>query len=144
MSLNLPSQTFGACGGNKPVFIAKPKRNKVKQKAKQERAAAKKPKPAREGISPRLRAMVLERDRYACVLCGATAESGAVLHIGHITPVCQGGTNDESNLRCECRDCNLGGGARRRPTPTESIPPDRIVKQLAKLVGKKNKPQPEG
>lgn len=133
---NIRLHTYSMPDG-KRGFTPKPKEGsgrEARQTRKPEKVA---PKPKREGISPRLRALILERDGYKCVLCGRKAMMNVMLHIGHEIPVCQGGTNDESNLRTECSDCNLGGGARRRPTPKESIPADRIVKQLASLIGKK-------
>lgn len=107
------------------------------------KSLAKSIKPKREGIGPRLRALVMERDKFCCVLCGSVGSAENPLQIGHIVPVAGGGTNGEENLRVECRDCNLGGGARKRARPVrepaERIPQDRIVSQLAKLVGKPRK-----
>lgn len=93
-------------------------------------------KPKRKGIGARLRAMVFERDGHACVLCHTRGSTENPLQIGHITPVCQGGENTEENTRVECRLCNIGGGGRKRSTPVD---PNRIVQQLAAIVGKKKK-----
>lgn len=52
---------------------------------------------------------VLQRDGFACKKCGRSPEiHGVELHVDHITPKSQGGTNDISNLRTLCGDCNRG------------------------------------
>lgn len=61
----------------------------------------------RRPISPRLRWTILERDGFKCRYCGRTAEAAA-LHVDHIIPVAQGGTNHPDNLAASCSDCNLG------------------------------------
>lgn len=67
-----------------------------------------------------LRYLVLKRDRFRCVLCGASpaTDPAVELHIDHVQPYSQGGATTASNLRVLCRDCNLGRGphpyARRR------------------------------
>jgi 5-methylcytosine-specific restriction endonuclease McrA len=68
------------------------------------------------GISPQLRAEILERNGYTCQLCGAGAGDSdpfnpnrkVRLHIDHIIPISQGGTNDKDNLRVLCSACNQG------------------------------------
>ena len=64
-------------------------------------------------ISLSLRYKVLVRDKFRCVICGASpAKNGAVeLHIDHIFPWSKGGQNTEENLRTLCFKCNLGKGA---------------------------------
>ncbi|HEX2913800.1 MAG TPA: HNH endonuclease [Chloroflexia bacterium] len=66
----------------------------------------------REPIGAKLRYDILTRDRYRCVKCGSTKEQSR-LHVDHIIPVSQGGTNDPKNLQTLCEKCNLGKGARR-------------------------------
>lgn len=61
----------------------------------------------REQIKPRLRFSILNRDNFTCRYCGHEAPD-VVLHVDHITPVAQGGTNDEENLVTACAGCNLG------------------------------------
>jgi len=63
-------------------------------------------------LQPSLRFKILHRDQYRCQTCGASAAGGADLHIDHILPVSKGGTNDESNLRALCSECNIGRGNR--------------------------------
>ena len=68
----------------------------------------KKKKPRQRTHIPRgLRHEVFKRDNYTCQECGATKEDGAKLHIDHIIPVSQGGTDELDNLQTLCDKCNL-------------------------------------
>lgn len=58
-------------------------------------------------INPRIREFVMQRDGYACVICGSQEE----LHVDHIIPYSAGGPNHARNLRVLCRDHNLQKGA---------------------------------
>jgi len=66
------------------------------------------------GISPQLRNEILERNGYTCQLCGAGPGDAdpylpgrkVRLHIDHIIPLNQRGTNAEENLRILCSTCN--------------------------------------
>ena len=69
------------------------------------------PKPGRRSISNSKRYDVLRRDKFQCVLCGASG-SEAKLEVDHIIPVSQGGTDDIHNLRCLCFRCNRGKHAK--------------------------------
>ena len=62
----------------------------------------------REKVTPKLRYQIMKRDHFRCVICGASAEEGARLHVDHIQPVSKGGKTVESNLRTLCDKCNLG------------------------------------
>lgn len=65
--------------------------------------------PKRISIPPKLRHQILERDGFRCCDCGATPNMpGVVLEVDHRTPVSKGGSNDLSNLRTLCKDCNIG------------------------------------
>lgn len=66
----------------------------------------------RVNLRSSLRFKILHRDNYTCQACGVTAGDGAKLHIDHILPVSKGGTNEESNLRVLCSECNIGRGNR--------------------------------
>lgn len=61
----------------------------------------------KKAISRKLRHEILKRDKYKCVLCGATAKT-TVLEIDHIVARVNGGTNDVKNLRVLCYECNAG------------------------------------
>lgn len=72
------------------------------------------PEPAPRSISLALRYRVLVRDKFRCVICGASpAKDGTVeLHVDHIFPWSRGGQNTEENLRTLCFKCNLGKGVK--------------------------------
>ena len=75
-------------------------------------------------ISPQLRNEILERNGYTCQLCGAgpgdpdpfNPGRKVRLHIDHIIPISQGGTDDKSNLRVLCSTCNQGRANIQTPT----------------------------
>ncbi len=60
----------------------------------------------RDPIESRLRHEVFKRDGYKCLECGKTKEN-TTLHVDHITPVSQGGTDELDNLQTLCQACNL-------------------------------------
>lgn len=62
---------------------------------------------SRKPLPPRIRYEVFERDGYTCQYCGAKAPD-VTLHVDHIVPVSDGGTDDLSNLVTACEYCNLG------------------------------------
>lgn len=64
---------------------------------------------SRKSTGKRLRFEILKRDGFRCVYCGASPLRG-YLHVDHVVPVIEGGTNEPSNLVTACRDCNLGKG----------------------------------
>lgn len=61
----------------------------------------------RKKLSPKLRYEILKRDKFSCVLCGATAKDD-LLEVDHITPLCRGGLSTLENLRTLCYQCNHG------------------------------------
>lgn len=63
----------------------------------------------RRPLPQRVRWEVFSRDRYRCVTCGRKPPD-VCLHVDHITAVCNGGSDHESNLRTLCEDCNQGKG----------------------------------
>ena len=68
----------------------------------------KKPKKnKRKAISKSIRHEVFKRDNYRCVECNASKDDGIVLHLDHIIPVAQGGSDELDNLQTLCQDCNL-------------------------------------
>ena len=68
--------------------------------------------PVPRSISLALRYRVLARDKFRCVICGASpAKDGSVeLHVDHIFPWSRGAQNVDENLRSLCFKCNLGKG----------------------------------
>lgn len=58
----------------------------------------------------RLRFLVLQRDNFACRLCGASPakDSSVSLHVDHIYPWSRGGETVLSNLQTCCAVCNIG------------------------------------
>ena len=55
---------------------------------------------------------LFERDGWTCYLCGRLTLPDAPLRhprcptLDHVKPLSRGGTNDASNLRCACLECN--------------------------------------
>jgi hypothetical protein len=66
-------------------------------------------------ISSALRYRVFERDGFRCVMCGATAATGASLEVDHIIPRARGGSNAMANLQTLCDRCNRGKSSRLSP-----------------------------
>lgn len=58
-----------------------------------------------------LRFEVLQRDNFTCRYCGRKAPE-VKLHIDHVHPVAEGGTNDIDNLVTACQECNSGKRAK--------------------------------
>lgn len=68
---------------------------------------------SRRPIPAGLRYQILQRDGFRCCTCGRSpVQHGVVLHVDHIVAVAKGGTNEPSNLRALCAECNLGKGDR--------------------------------
>lgn len=65
----------------------------------------------RQHIPSAVRFEVLKRDSFRCQYCGQSAPD-VVLHIDHMHPLAEGGSDDIANLITSCKDCNLGKGAR--------------------------------
>lgn len=67
-------------------------------------------RPARESLSKRLGKVakqIAARDDHRCIYCSRTAdESGAHLHLDHLTPKAHGGEDVATNLVLACRRCN--------------------------------------
>jgi len=80
----------------------------------------------KRGMSPQLRNEILERNGYTCQLCGAgpgdpdpfNPNRRIRLHIDHIKPLSQGGTDDKENLRVLCSACNQARANIQTPTET--------------------------
>lgn len=63
-------------------------------------------KPTRR-TGQRLRFAILKRDGFACHYCGRKPPE-VELHVDHVIPVADGGTDDPANLVAACFDCNAG------------------------------------
>ena len=89
-------------------------------------------------VSDSLRYDILNRDNFACVICGASSKQGARLHVDHIIPVSKGGKSIPSNLRTLCERCNIGKSNKieRAAVQPVSFAPDDLVceKCGAKLI----------
>lgn len=65
----------------------------------------------RKNVGKKTRFEVFKRDRFTCQYCGRTSPD-VVLHVDHIDPIDNGGTNEIVNLVTSCEGCNLGKGKR--------------------------------
>lgn len=54
-----------------------------------------------------LRWKIFDRDAFTCQYCGRRAPD-VILHVDHIIPVSDGGTDNEDNLITSCSACNIG------------------------------------
>jgi hypothetical protein len=61
----------------------------------------------RKPISKRTRFEIFKRDGFRCLYCGKSPPA-VILHVDHVLPVAEGGTNEPANLVTACQDCNLG------------------------------------
>lgn len=64
-------------------------------------------KVAKRQTNPSVRFEILKRDGFKCVLCGNTAQN-TILEVDHILAKCLGGSDEVSNLRTLCHECNIG------------------------------------
>jgi 5-methylcytosine-specific restriction endonuclease McrA len=70
----------------------------------------------KRGISKETRSIVLERNGYTCQMCGLAAGDKDPFHpnrtvrltMGHIKDKSKGGSDEPSNLRAVCTNCNEG------------------------------------
>jgi hypothetical protein len=58
-------------------------------------------------VSKRLRFEIFKRDGNRCKICGRTPPD-VTLHVDHVVPVALGGSDEPTNLRALCSDCNGG------------------------------------
>src|SRR5574343_1572366 len=75
-------------------------------------------KQKRKPISKKTRFEVFKRDSFKCQYCGRSAPD-VLLHVDHITPFCEGGTDDLLNYVTSCSDCNFGKGKIKLSDDTE-------------------------
>jgi hypothetical protein len=63
----------------------------------------------KRSMPTKLRHQILERDGFKCMDCGKSPQThGVTLEVDHRLPFSKGGSNDPSNLRTLCSDCNGG------------------------------------
>lgn len=97
------------------------------------RLAALERRPPRARQAIKLRHEILDRDKRACRVCGATPELDRVpLQVHHKLPVAQGGTNDADNLITLCSNCHAGrhaveGGSTRDELLDPHSEPDTVT-----------------
>lgn len=64
----------------------------------------------RTPLTKKVRFEVFKRDAFTCQYCGAKAPD-SILHVDHIEPIKEGGSNNILNLITSCDSCNAGKGA---------------------------------
>jgi hypothetical protein len=74
----------------------------------------------RKAVSKKTRFDVFKRDCFKCQYCGSHPPK-VILHVDHINPVANGGTNESDNLVTSCEACNLGKGARLLSSVPETL-----------------------
>jgi 5-methylcytosine-specific restriction endonuclease McrA len=90
----------------------------------------------RTPLTKSIRHEVFVKDGFKCVECGATNQQTR-LHVDHILPVAQGGTDELRNLQTLCEECNLaknnrmwvGGTGESVEQPESDYDPDFMQKQ---------------
>lgn len=91
----------------------------------------------RKSTGKRLRFEVFKRDGFCCQYCGAKPTELAPLVIDHITPVCEGGTNDLENLISACEPCNQGKAGKLlgdvHPRPDADLMLLEVQQEIAEL-----------
>lgn len=101
------------------------------------------PSTGRKSISGPKRRRILERDGFACVICGTPAGAEyddwpghtARLTIGHIIPVARNGSGDDDNLRAECQRCN----EQSRDVSIDPPSVDEVLTHVRNLGGRESK-----
>lgn len=83
-----------------------------RKKIRQKLLSSKNPTKKRDPIESRLRHEVFKRDNYRCLECGKGKED-TTLHVDHIRPVSQNGTDELDNLQTLCQACNLAKSNRK-------------------------------
>lgn len=104
----ITQDAYGRRWGGYKAFILLFSKYKLGQISKQQLIDSMVSTPKRQGLSVKVRALVLQRDNWTCVDCGATSLDGVKLHVHHKIPVSNGGADHLNNLVTNCADCNLG------------------------------------
>lgn len=90
----------------------------------------------RKQISTKTRFEIFKRDGFVCQYCGEHPPK-IILHVDHIYPVKEGGTNDADNLVTSCDVCNRGKGARLLSNAPTSLKDKakQVAESEAQLLG---------
>lgn len=90
----------------------------------------------RKPISKKMRFEIFKRDGFKCQYCGAHPP-GVLLHVDHIHPVAEGGSNEEENLITSCQECNIGKGANLLSSAPQSLAEkaEQVAEREAQLLG---------
>lgn len=132
--LNLPKQP----PPRPPGFIDKPVKGSGANERKARNPAPPKVNnekmPVDGGFSEGQKSRIMERDGFACLMCGFGAADGRKLEADHVLPRAQGGRSVEENGACLCQKCNRSKGARRLKL-LELI----VKRHIAHLEGKPNR-----
>jgi len=81
----------------------------------------------RKSTGKRLRFEIFKRDGFRCVYCGNSPVE-TPLHVDHVLPVAEGGTNDPANLVTACQSCN--GGKAAVPLEAKALPPRATAEEM--------------
>jgi 5-methylcytosine-specific restriction endonuclease McrA len=83
-----------------------------------------------------LRYKVLKRDRFRCVLCGASPaiHLGCILNVDHITPFSKDGKTVIENLRTLCEPCNLG------KSDKDEVEANQVLTSDTQVTGERQQP----
>jgi hypothetical protein len=74
---------------------------------------------------------IFERDTFRCCYCGSSSiEDDIRLHVDHILPYSQGGTDTAANLVTSCESCNVG--------KSDNPLSDDVVRRLMAVVKARN------
>jgi len=100
-----------------------------------------KPSSAR-GVSADQRARILQRNGFTCQICGAGPGEpdprdpliNVRLHVDHMIPLSEGGTNADSNLRVTCSACNQGRSNLFTPPDQRSINLLALIRRAPRIV----------
>lgn len=91
----------------------------------------------RKPLSKRVRFEVFKRDSFTCQYCGKQPPE-VILHVDHIAPVAEGGSDDFDNLITSCQDCNLGKAAvplgTVAPRPDASLMLAEAAQEMAEVI----------
>lgn len=118
-------------------LLGKEKKKKSKKKKRKKRKSEYKAKSdefLKSYAWRKLRLVILERYGRKCQCCGATPESGAIIHVDHIKPrkFFPELALEESNLQVLCNECNHGKG---NWNESDFRPDDELKARFKEIIG---------